>query len=381
MSKVLYIITSLSVGGAQKALLNLTTSGISEQYKPFVIALRPVDGIQSQFAQAGIPVYELKLNSLKGLLGAPLALWQLVRKIRPDIIHGWMHHGNLAAVLAWLFARREPMLLWGMHHTPEAATAERLQHALVLRLGQWLSRFPDNILYVSKRSQQRHREMGYASGRSLVVANGIAVRANATDGFREEVCNELGISAGMPVIGSLTRYVPEKDIPNLVEAIRLFGETGNKACFVLAGEGMGADNSELVALLDAAVCRENVRLLGVRKDAGRLIAAMDVATLSSRREAFPLFLAEAMAAGVPCVATDVGDIAEFVGETGLVVSRESPAQLAAAWAQLLNLSEMERKQRGLAAQTRIRDTYSLDTVVSLYRSIFQGKPVVSSQNN
>ncbi|MBU0654469.1 MAG: glycosyltransferase [Gammaproteobacteria bacterium] len=381
MSNVLYVITSLSVGGAQKALLNLVTSSISEEYKPFVLALRPVDGIRSQFEQAGIPVYELQLNRLQGLSGAPVQLWRLVREIRPDIIHGWMHHGNLLAVLAWLFAGCKPMLLWGMHHTPEAATSERLQHALVLRLGQWLSRFPDNILYVSRRSQQRHREMGYASGRSLVVANGIAVRSGVADGTRAEVRAELGIDDATPVIGSLTRYVPEKDIPNLVEAIRLFLLAGNKACFVLAGERMGADNPELVALLKTAGCQENVRLLGVRKDAGRLIAAMDLATLSSRREAFPLFLAEAMAAGVPCVATDVGDIAEFVGSTGLVVPRESPAQLAAAWAQLLGLSGTERQQLGQVAQTRIRDTYSLDTVVSLYQSIFRGKPLTSSQNS
>lgn len=381
MSNVLYVITSLSVGGAQKALLNLVTSSISEEYKPFVLALRPVDGIRSQFEQAGIPVHELQLNRLQGLLSAPVQLWRLVREIRPDIIHGWMHHGNLLAVLAWLFAGCKPMLLWGMHHTPEAATSERLQHALVLRLGQWLSRFPDNILYVSRRSQQRHREMGYASGRSLVVANGIAVRSGTADGARAEVCAELGIDDATPVIGSLTRYVPEKDIPNLVEAIRLFAQAGNNACFVLAGEGMGADNPELVALLKTAGCQENVRLLGIRKDAGRLIAAMDLATLSSRREAFPLFLAEAMAAGVPCVATDVGDIAEFVGSTGLVVPRESPAQLAAAWAQLLGLSGTERQQLGQVAQTRIRDTYSLDTVVNLYQSIFRGKPLTSSQNS
>lgn len=378
MSRVLYVITSLSVGGAQKALLNLATSELSTEYQPFVLALRPVDGIRQQFEQAGIPVAELQLNSLFGLLRAPVDLWRRVREIKPDIIHGWQHHGNLLAVLAWLFAGCKPMLLWGMHHTPEAATTERWQHALVLRLGQWFSRFPDKILYVSKRSQQRHREMGYASARSLVVANGIAARTDVGDGISAEIRAELDIPDDVSVIGSLTRYVPEKDIPNLVEAIRLFVAAGNEAVFLLAGEGMGTDNPELLALLEAAGCKEHVRLLGVRKDASRLIIAMDVATLSSRREAFPLFLAEAMAAGVPCVATDVGDIAEFVGATGLVVPRESSAQLAAAWEQLLSLPEVERQKKGQAAQARIRDTYSLDTVVSLYRRIFQDMPLTSS---
>ena len=373
MSNVLYVITSLSVGGAQKALLNLVTSNISQEYKPFVLALRQVDGIQAQFAQADIPIHELQLNKLSGLLRAPIQVWRLVRAINPTIIHGWMHHGNLLAVLAWLFSGRKSMLLWGMHHTPEAATAERLQHALVLRLGQWLSHYPDNILYVSQRSQQRHREMGYANERALVIANGIAVCAEAVEGLRAEVRAELGIDANIPVIGSLTRYVPEKDIPNLVEAIRLFGRVDKQACFVLAGEGMSLDNLELVALLEQAGCQASVRLLGVRKDASRLIAVMDIATLSSRREAFPLFLAEAMAAGVPCVATDVGDIAESVGTTGLIVPRESPQQLADAWQQLLAMTTEERRQRGQMAQTRMRDIYSLDTVIKRYQVIFQSK--------
>ena len=133
-----------------------------------------------------------------------------------------MHHGNILAVFAWFLMGRKPVLLWGMHHTPEKDTFKRLQHALVLTLGKWLSRFPDNILYVSKRSLERHRELGYSMNRSQVLANGIAVQGQDIQQARIDVRAELNIAPNATVIGSLTRFVPEKDIPNLIEAIRRF---------------------------------------------------------------------------------------------------------------------------------------------------------------
>lgn len=372
MEKILYIITSLSVGGAQKALLNLTTSEFSQQYPPHVLALVEVDGIRQQFEQAGIPVQVLGLNRLSRLpFLLPRLAW-LVWTIKPQVIHGWMHHGNLFATLAWLLAACRPRLLWGMHHTPEQATLERAQHAFVLKLGRWLSGLPQHIVYVSRRSLQRHTELGYDSHHAQVIANGIplghgSLRATSHASVREE----LGIPVDALLIGSLTRYVPEKDIPNLLAAIRLVQQHGLDAHFLLAGEGMDAGNPALQSLLAGIPEPGRVHLLGVRTDAARLIAALDVATLSSRREAFPLFLAEAMAAGVPCVATDVGDIAECVADTGLVVPAGDAAALVQAWITLLQQSPSQRLALGEQAQQRVAERYSLAVVVQAYRELLR----------
>lgn len=370
MANILYIITSLSVGGAQKALLNLTGSAFSADYTPHVIALVEVDGIRQQFEQAGIPVTVLGLNRLVRLPLLLPRLAGLVWKIRPQIIHGWMHHGNLFATFAWMLAACRPTLLWGMHHTPENATLERAQHAVVLTLGRWLSRFPQHIVYVSKRSLQRHTELGYDHRHAQVIANGIPLGkgSEASDCYRS-VREELGIPADALLIGSLTRYVPEKDIPNLINAVYQLQVQGVDAHFLLAGEGMDQANQALHALLANLPEPRRVHLLGVRTDAARLIAALDVATLSSQREAFPLFLAEAMAAGVPCVATDVGDIAECVADTGLVVPAGDASALALAWRNLLQLDTPQRQALGARAQQRVAERYSLDAVVGAYRQL------------
>ena len=111
--------------------------------------------------------------------------------------------------------------------------------------------------------------------------------------------------------------------------------------------------------------------LGIRADASRLIAALDIATLSSRREAFPLFIAEAMASGIPCVATDVGDVAEAIGQTGLVVPKENPEILALAWQQMLKFSATQRQQYGEAAKHRIQQYYNMDIVVEFYKELLK----------
>lgn len=370
MPRILYVITSLSVGGAQKALLNLVESGFSASYEPHVMALVDVDGLQQQFAQAGIPLHVLGLNRPRCLPLLLPRLAALVWKLKPDIIHGWMHHGNLFATLAWWLATCRPKLLWSIHHTPEKATLERAQHAVVLKAGRWLSRFPQHIVYVSRRSLHRHHELGYDSRRALVIANGIPLgKANHRTERRLGVRQELGIPADAFLVGSLTRYVPEKDIPNLLAAIHLLQAAGYSAHFLLAGEGMLATNPGLQTLLAALPEPGRVHLLGVRADAAHLIAALDIATLSSRREAFPLFLAEAMAVGVPCVATDVGDIAEFVADTGLVVPVDDAPALAGAWVGLLQQTEEQRQALGERACQRVTEYYSLDTVVAAYRKL------------
>jgi glycosyltransferase involved in cell wall biosynthesis len=329
--------------------------------------------MQAQFKQAGIPLHELGLNRLAKLPAWLPRLFCLVWKIKPQVIHGWMHHGNLFAVLAWWFAGCRPVLLWGMHHTPEAATLERAQHAWVLRVGRWLSGFPQRIIYVSKRSRERHREMGYADQRAQVLANGIPLGNNnrRVESYAN-VRQELGLAADALLVGSLTRLVPEKDLPNLFAAIGLLQASGQMAHFLLAGEGMSAHNPAINTLLETVPDKPKVHLLGVRTDAARLIAALDIATLSSRREAFPLFLAEAMAAGVPCVATDVGDIAECVADTGLVVPPNDSVALAQAWADILQTTTAQRQALGEKAQARVAARYSLDAVVDAYRALLSG---------
>ena len=135
---------------------------------------------------------------------------------------------------------------------------------------------------------------------------------------------------------------------------------------------MDESNRELAGWIASAGLTDRVKLLGPREDVPRLDAALAAATLSAAfGEAFPLVIGEAMACGVPCVATDVGDSARMIGETGRVVPPGDSEALAVAWEAMLAISAEDRADLGRAARRRIAENYSLATVTARYRDVYE----------
>jgi glycosyltransferase involved in cell wall biosynthesis len=139
----------------------------------------------------------------------------------------------------------------------------------------------------------------------------------------------------------------------------------------LWGKSVDTQNQILTAILDEFGIKAYVHLLGLRLDAARLFASLDVASLSSLSEAFPQVLGEAMACGVPCVSTDVGDAAFIIGDTGRIVPPREPQLLANAWNELLSLSEPERIALGETARERIGSLFSLVKTTQKYEQTYQ----------
>jgi glycosyltransferase involved in cell wall biosynthesis len=136
--------------------------------------------------------------------------------------------------------------------------------------------------------------------------------------------------------------------------------------FLLCGHKVDGGNRELMRLAADAGLAGRCHLLGRRGDVARVYAALDVLASSSISEAFPLCVGEAMATGVPCAVTDVGDSALLVGATGQVVPPRDPAALAAALYELLSIDA----DLGAAARRRVRDRFSLDAVTRRYEDLY-----------
>jgi glycosyltransferase involved in cell wall biosynthesis len=154
-----------------------------------------------------------------------------------------------------------------------------------------------------------------------------------------------------------------------VEAAGLLGRENFTAHFVLVGPGVNPENAELQAWVVGSGLDERIHLLGERPDIPRVTAALDIATCASYSESSPHVVGEAMASGVPCVTTDVGDAAIMVDDTGLVIPpRDAPA-MAAAWRDLLAISPDQRGALGLRARSRIEDHYSLLGAVAKYETL------------
>ena len=207
--------------------------------------------------------------------------------------------------------------------------------------------------------------------RAVVIPNGFdgtrfRPRAVAKAGLRKE----LGVDPARSVIGMVARGHPMKDPGNLVRAVALLQARGHPVHLVIVGSGLDESNLDLVKLVRECGLGAQVSLLGARTDVPALVAGFDVAALSSAwGEGFPNVLGEAMASGVPCVATDVGDCSWVIGPHGVIVPPRHSEALANALGRLLDLGPDARQQLGLAARARILQHFSLQEVVAQYETL------------
>ena len=206
----------------------------------------------------------------------------------------------------------------------------------------------------------------------VVIPNGFDLAAFRPDPpARWSVRHELSIPAETPLIGLVGRFHPQKDHQTFVQAAAWLHTRLPETHFLLCGDGITWENPTLAAWIETAGLRPCFHLLGRRDDIPRLTAALDLASSSSAYgEGFSNVIGEAMACGVPCVVTDVGDAALLVGSTGRVVPPRTPQALAQEWYALLALEREGKEQLGRAARQRIEAHFSLPAIVARYEALY-----------
>jgi glycosyltransferase involved in cell wall biosynthesis len=300
------------------------------------------------------------------------AFFKLVRHLQPDLVQGWMYHGNLAAVLAAGFAGNEPRVCWNIRHSPYDLKTEKRGTAATIRLGALLSGFPKRIIYNSQASAELHTALGYRNSRQEIIPNGFDLDLfKAEPEQRRRLRRELELEDSALLIGLIARFHP-------VKAHRLFLHAAGLLCgefpqlhFLLVGPSGEAAFKTLGEWIQDEGLQGRVHLLGERQDVFSVVAGLDIVTSCSFAEAFPNVIGEAMACEVPCVVTDVGDCAFLVGDTGVVVPPSDPAALAEGWARLIRMGHDGRRQLGKAARNRVASEFSLPAIAGRYHNLYQ----------
>jgi glycosyltransferase involved in cell wall biosynthesis len=371
--RITHIITNLHTGGAEMMLYKVLSQLNRDAFQTDVISMMSAGTLGEKISKLGVRVRLLNMRR-----GVPdlRALWRLVRLLKddpPDLIQTWMYHANLMGGIAAKLAGNMP-LVWGIHHSNFDPHKSKRRTVWTMKAGALLSgRLPDRIICCGETPKRVHIESGYDAKKTTVIPNGFDVARFHPDPMaRLSVRQELRIPAHAPLIGLIARFHPKKDHRTFVAAAGLLHQARPDAHFVLCGEGVRGQNQELVGWIQQAGIGARCQLLGVREDMPRLMAALDVATSSSSYgEGFPIVLGEAMACGVPCVVTDVGDSALIVGLTGRVVTVQQPASLAEAWGELLSLSQEQRTRLGQEARYRIERNFSLPMIVRKYENLYK----------
>nr|WP_279239674.1 glycosyltransferase [Scytonema sp. UIC 10036] len=376
----MHIITGLSIGGAEMMLYKLLSKTNRMRFKPIVVSLMDCGALGNRIAALGIPVHTI---DMKTGIPTPAALWRLVhtvRQIKPDLIQGWMYHGILAAQISVIFVSYKIPVVWNIHHSIYSLTFEKKLSAAIIKLLAWLSKLPSKIVFVSQTSQIQHEALGYDSENSCLIPNGSDTSLfKPSIEARLSVREELNLPENTFLIGLICRYHPMKDHANFLRAAAIVLKDYPNTHFLLVGTGVDRENQELHQLIEELSLCHQTHLLGERNDIPRLSAALDIASSASAYgEAFPMILGEAMACGVPCVVTDVGDSAWIVSNTGRVVPPKNPEALAHAWKELIELDSEAREAIKKAARDRIITSFSLESVVTEYENLYEN--ILTKQN-
>lgn len=369
--KILHVINTTHMGGTEMMLLKLISTLDRTRYEPVVATLVAVGPVGESLRRLGVPVH---CFGMRRGIPDPRVIWRLMRLVRqerPDLIQTWLHHSDLLGGLAGRLAGKVPVV-WNLRNSDLQAGMNKrmtsLTASLCARLSDWL---PTRIICGSEASRVVHSAMGYAAERLVTIPNGFDIEAFQPDSAAgPSLRQELGIPASAPLIGLVARFDPQKGHDTFLAAADQLHRERPDVHFILCGDDITWENQALAVPIEQNGLRGHCHLLGRRSDMPRIQAAMNIASLTSTSEGFPNVLGEAMASGVPCVATDVGDAALIVGETGRIVPPRDPEALSLAWGELIGLAPEAQATLGAAARARVVEHFRLTAVAARYADLY-----------
>lgn len=369
---IVHIITGLNNGGAEAVLYRLVTNDLKNKH--IVISLMGMGKYGSMLQEKNIEVICLNMPQGKVTFSGVLKLWKVLRKYRTSIVQTWMYHADFIGGLVAKFSGVKK-IYWNIRHSVLEKDLSSRSTIFIARLCAFLSGFlPDKIVCCAEKSKQVHLAIGYSSKKMLVIQNGYDLNEFLPDkNFRSSLRKELNIKENELLLGMVGRYDPLKDHSNLIRSLYLLKSKGVEFKLILVGLNLESSNANLMQEILSLGLDNNVILLGQRTDMPRIMNALDLHILSSCSEGFPNVLCEAMACGVPCVSTNVGDAKLIIESTGWVVPPKNSKKLFEALCLAVEeMKDEERwKQRKEAAVERVAQNFAIDSMVEKYNAVWR----------
>ena len=361
--KVMLLVPTLDQSGAEKQLVLLACRLPPDEFDVHVVALTRSGPLAKELADHGVRLTVLG----KKWKFDPFTFWRLRKLIQseqPDILHTWLFAANAYARL--IVGRR-------MSHRLKIVVSERCvdvwKSGWQLWLDQKLIGRTDRLIGNSHAVAEFYRSIGYPDDIVRVIHNGISIPENFTTD-REALLAELEIPVGSPVIGFIGRMARQKRGEDIVFAMALVAILRPDAHLLMIGEGPERD--KLMKFARDIAIDNLVRFTGHRADAAKLLSVMDVFWLASDFEGLSNSLMEAMAAGVPCIASDIPPNRELVvdGETGFLVRVGDRVGFQQFTDRLLSDAELARRL-GDAGRERMRREFSIDSMVDAHAKLYR----------
>jgi glycosyltransferase involved in cell wall biosynthesis len=365
MIHICHVITGLDVGGAERCLITVAGGLDPRRFSSDIVSLLESGPMAEEARSAGIPVVSLGLRNGRPGASAVPRLFRHLQRSRPTILQTWLYHADLVGLCAGRLART-PHIVWNIRCSDMTSGDSSPWLRRKLQLLAWMSRFPDALIVNSRQGRLAHENLSYRPRRWIEIPNAVdGLRFRPRPSERDELRRKLGLRPTAAVIGLVARAHPMKNHETFFRAAALLARESPHAEFVLCGEGCAEQFLNMAVSLGL---EGRVHFLGTRLDSESVYPTFDVATLcSAYGEGCPNTLIEAMACGIPCVATDVGDSARILGSTGLIVPPGDAAALASAWAEML---AGDQRARSLQSRERALGQFNVENVLVHYEAVY-----------
>lgn len=362
---VFFLIRSLERGGAERQLTLLATALAKKGGQVAVMVFYGGGPFAAELEAAGVRIIVLEKGGRWDVLPFFIRLVRLLRKERPELLHGYLTVSNL------IVAMLKPLLpgtriVWGLRASNMDLSRYDWLARLTSLVERLLARMPDVIISNSRAGKIHAVGQGFPAARIEVVPNGIDTVCFSPDATaRRRVRAEWGIAEDEILVGLCARLDAMKGHPTFVQAASSVARKYPLARFVCVGDGPSVVQLHLQEQTRRSGLTGRLIWAGVRADMPAVFSALDIASsASSFGEGFSNSIAEAMACGLPCVVTDVGDSAWIVGKTGMVVPPGNPQALADALMLLIALPDEQRQALGTQARNRVVAEFGVDALVA-----------------
>ena len=325
-----------------------------------------------KFRSSGINIKVYNFKSFKSIFNNIKGIITITRQYEPDVIQGWMYHGNLMAILIKLIATNNPLISWNIRHSLYKLRYEKFIMRVIILFNSILSFIPDLILYNSWQSKKQHESIGFNNPSSHVIPNGIK------DSFNLDIIKsnlrirrERNISNSDIVIGHVARFHPMKDHATFIKAaIRICIEFQNTS-FLFCGRNVSLSNAKIKSLIPKKFLNRFI-FEGESDIVPEIMSSFDIFCVSSAwGEGFSNVLGEAMAIGIPCVVSDVGDSALIVDDSGIVVKPRSVDSFYEGLKTFILTGKKNRHYLGVKASEIIKSRYTIPIMVINYLHIYK----------
>ena len=361
---VMFVISGLERGGAEYQLV-ATAAGLSERgWNVTVLSFLPFSPTSWSSELQGTGVRLLTLNASSGMLKymGLLGAVRAVRRLKPDVLVGFMFHGIMTARIAGRLTG-VPAIVSSVRNERDGPLRERVMRATNGLTGA--------VTVLSQHLATEIVQRRIAAGSHVhVIPNSVEVARFAMRLYGDRTRELLRVGHDQFLWLAAGRLDKQKDYPNLLNAFSALSKSHPNTRLMIAGDG--PLRSELESLIQQLAIEERVTLLGLRQDMPALYAASDALVLSSAWEGMPNVALEAMASMKPIVATSVGAVPELIadGVSGLIVPPHDHEALAAAMERMMNFPEATRQALGHAGYERVRTEFSRDAVIDKWERLF-----------